>query len=493
MAPECGLVVGGLGLSPTTIGASLSCSVPLDFGVSNRGANKDAYSRPLPGVPNVPVGTCRWGEARHPGPGPLLNVGFSNPNGLRQKETAAVMLGHGIWSFAETQLSSVTQKTCASQLRFQAQCQHRQLRVHLGAPVAFRSNSDWAGSWSGVATISDLPSQEVGLPYTEERSCGRVLTTRHACGVASLLNTVVYGFPKGPTWPQAKALNEQLLQVITTEVVLGGVGPRIVGGDFNTDPCGLDTFALWKRLGWISAQELAFRAWGQEPSYTCKGSTERDIVWLSPEAAACCQMVDVADVFAEHSTVTVGLDLLLGCSPHLGWPRPSPIPWNSVDPNWTSTAIPPAWTSSTDSNAMWGEWGSSLESSLDGYVRQQPGNRLQPPQRGRLQRMAPVVCSATKSIPKPSRPSEVVLRNDLIGSEVKLWFRQLRRLQSYLAGIRGGKMSVDAVTYRLELWSSVLRSPGFRGGFATWWTSSRLISFPDSHDGSCLASWPGPC
>jgi hypothetical protein len=165
-----------------------------------------------------------------------------------------------------------------------------------------------------------------------------MLTTRHIIGQTAVTNIVIYGFPKGPTWPNALQLTEELLQIATTEIILGGTGPRLIGGDFNMDAWGIPLFNYWRQLGWISAQELAERLWGQEPQFTCKHATERDLVWLSPEAAALCQMVDVADVFAEHSTITVGLCIPTSNPRMLSWPKPSEIPWTEVDAQWTSTA-----------------------------------------------------------------------------------------------------------------------------------------------------------
>ena len=56
-------------------------------------------------------------------------------------------------------------------------------------------------------------------------------------------------------------------------------------------------------------------------------------------------------------------------------------------------------------------------------------HKLQRNQRGRLQRTAPLRRAAQPRILRPSRPS---LRTDLVGHDVQCWFRQLRRLQSYL-------------------------------------------------------------
>ena len=89
---------------------------------------------------------------------------------------------------------------------------------------------------------------------------------------------------------------------------------------------------------------------------------------------------------------------------------------------------------------------------------------------------------------KPSRPSEVVLRNDLIGSEVRLWFCQLRRLQSYVAAGRAGKQTPAALAYPLELWAAVLRSPGFQHGFSDRWRHHRAHAHPGSP--SCFPQSP---
>ena len=56
----------------------------------------------------MPMDCHRWGEAFHPGPsGEVPNIvqfGFSNPAGLRNKEEISVGLGPGVWSFYENSL-----------------------------------------------------------------------------------------------------------------------------------------------------------------------------------------------------------------------------------------------------------------------------------------------------------------------------------------------------------------------------------------------------
>ena len=62
----------------------------------------------------------RIGGAHHPGPMEFLTIGTTNLGGMRNKEPLAVEQGCGIWSYAETQLSKVTQVSAAKALKFHA-------------------------------------------------------------------------------------------------------------------------------------------------------------------------------------------------------------------------------------------------------------------------------------------------------------------------------------------------------------------------------------
>lgn len=92
-------------------------------------------------------------------------------------------------------------------------------------------------------------------------------------------------------------------------------------------------------------------------------ATERDLVWLSPEAIALCHLVDVAPVFAEHATVTVGLDLTCCVHSFLSWPRPLPIPWDTVQEGWDSHASCPPIDSSLSVDHQWAAWASSFQTA----------------------------------------------------------------------------------------------------------------------------------
>ena len=57
----------------------------------------------------------------------------------------------------------------------------------------------------------------------------------------------------------------------------------------------------------MSAQDYAHKFWSYEKQSTCKGSTEPDQLWLSPEALSLLHEVGVSFVFAEHASVWVQL------------------------------------------------------------------------------------------------------------------------------------------------------------------------------------------
>ena len=105
----------------------------------------------------VPSTAFRFGEADHPGPSANFFVSTSNPSGLRSKESHYSDWGFGVHCFAETQLSAVTLASSRRQFQLCAKATGRHARVTAGAPAALRVNSHWAGTWTGVLQVSDLP------------------------------------------------------------------------------------------------------------------------------------------------------------------------------------------------------------------------------------------------------------------------------------------------------------------------------------------------
>lgn len=53
----------------------------------------------------------------------------------------------------------------------------------------------------------------------------------------------------------------------------------------------------------------------------------------------------------------------------------------------------------------------------------------------------------------------------------RLWFRQLRRLESFCRLVRHGVHCWNALEHRAFLWTSILNANGFRDGFLAWWVA----------------------
>ena len=91
---------------------------------------------------------------------------------------------------------------------------------------------------------------------------------------------------------------------------------------------------------------------------------------------------------------------------------------------------------------------------------------------GRCQQTEP---KAVKSIVVPlkqSRKSEI--QPTFYGFHMQhcRWFKQLRRLQNYCVWVRDRDVTdVQGSVHGIGLWRSILNSPGFSGGFASWWPS----------------------
>ena len=377
------------------------CKVPEPFfGIHLAGPFGDRDST----VTFLPAGIMRYGEALHPGPC-HLTVGVSNPSGLRRKEDILLGLGSGIWAMAETQLSLPTFRTCSGILRKGAQAMNRAISFHGGAPAPLRQGSSWAGKWTGVSVLSDVPAMTLDIPWPSEHwNSGRVLLTRHWAVDTAITVGTFYGFAKGPTWPKARQMSDQLLETFTKELVLGMNGVRMIMGDFNQEPGVLLQQQVWLRHGWRSAQDLAAELFNHAIVPTCKGTTQPDQIWLSPEAIQVFQGVWVEDHFMEHSTVAI--DLLIPDKPTCvyRWPRPSRIPWKDLDPDWSPTCLT-QFQDDMDTTEFMQQWARSFEGAAANHLTMCQGSSLPSNCFGRAQRLKP---DASHRLHQLAEPAEKV-------------------------------------------------------------------------------------
>ena len=166
----------------------------------------------------------------------------------------------------------------------------------------------------------------------------------HFLGRLTLTVVTLYGLPRGPTWPRATQLMTEILEFLTKTFLFGHSGLIAIQGDFNFSPEELPHFHQWRSMGWIDAQSFAKDRWNHEWQPTCKGAKERDLIWMSPALASLCRGVSVCDVFSDHSSVSVTID----------------IPEHRIQ-YW-------AWLLVADSTQLLAAFGAHFEESLTGHV-----------------------------------------------------------------------------------------------------------------------------
>ena len=445
---------------------------------------------------------CRIGEAAVPGPAavgvdsfvdapqwalpetPSFCLGVANPTGISNK---LHMLDHfpvGLWHFTETQASFGQQCRFRNHLKSLSFRQERQLRSVVGAPAALRAGSDSAGSWTGVLCFGDCPLRSVPHVWPSgEFSSGRVALSVAHVGSLVLTMATVYCPPRSPTFPRAKELCEELLTPITESVVLGRSGPRAILGDFNNKAGSLDQMKIWQSHGWLELQDLMHQLYGLVPRPTCKLATAPDQIWLSPELIPYVQNMSVWDIFPDHSVLIAGLAFPSCSRFQMQWRLPGHIPWDRIDlEQWSSnsdlgpicgagsqhvgSSDPADQTAATEDFRSWSRK-FELKASASSQSRTVRADTSFYG-RGALDRPHPRLI--TPSVPKHSRDGEVQQASGFLNRVVSRWYKQLRRLQSYLHAIKSPRAAENFLS-RASLWHAILSADGFKGNFQTWWES----------------------
>ena len=194
-------------------------------------------------------------------------------------------------------------------------------------------------------------------------------------------------------------------------------------------------------------------------------------------ATSLCSEVLVTDVFHDHASVAARLNVENVKPKILTWPRSSQIPWDEIQiADWQLHCEDVTFPPLTEATQTMRSFAISFEGSLDGFVQDYPGKSLPTAHCGRAQRLRPAHLEPTPRSCTASRPGEEEPVADTVGKAVILWFKQLRRLQSYRHAICAGQTHDAAVHYRIELWSAIRRSKGFDRSFPQWWEQHDFYS-----------------
>ena len=437
----------------------------------------------------------RVGEAQHPGPRhgddhfsvssesdledenpstiPFF-VGTCNSTGIAHKAASFLGLPCGVWGVAETQATANTFSSFKREFQFLGRRAHRRLRALHGEFAPLRPGSTHAGSWTGVALLSDHPIRPLNLPWLSvEYSSGRALVGNVFVGQLHILAAVVYLPPTGPTYGTTTSICNELLTCITVNVIYGS-GLRYVCGDFNRDPHHLSTFDLWRAAGWIEVQSWAMEKFNRDPTPTSKGTAFSDHIWVSPELARYMTEVHLLEeVFSEHDPLCAEFRLPTGPLKIQHWPTPALFPWAQHE-----VVIPELQdfdfsSFDDDPTKAFARWSNQVEQGVLTAFREAD---IQLPRgvTGRGQTLQPVSRQMRLPPLRHGRAGEEVPLSDFLNRQMHAWFKQLRRLQAYVQ--RASSMTHQPAKQidQCRTWSNVIRATGFKAGFSSWWASRRI-------------------
>ena len=421
---------------------------------------------------------CRVGEAAHPGPHAghsdrTFVIGCCNSSGLNGKAPMLdQFLDHGdLWTFSETHLSSRGMHTFRASLQFQ-QSPFRYCAS--GHPVAARAHSNVAGGFRGVAVVAKHPTRKVPVPWPSEiERSSRVMVSATHMFNCWLTTGVLYGEPEGPSHPRYRQHNEALLHHLASFVCHLSVGLRMVSGDFNLGPDTVPAFQILRSAGFRDIQELARERWGKSVEPTSKQRTLRDYCFVSPELQRLLVDVKVThDIWPDHAVLEGHFVLQCAAPRRTVWKQPLAFPWPSK-----FAYEGELWRSSEENvNTRY----ASLWTAIEKSAASQSPIRVPAKAFGRGSETYTKTTQGFSIAPiKPSRRGEIEPEFHGVSVQHALWFRQARRLQSYVRHVRS-RDCIDS-PHAFQLWSSILAAKGFDKPFSVWWLECnvRVVGAPD--------------
>ena len=277
----------------------------------------------------------RQGEATNPGPcedKPGLVIGSINPTGLMHKSAFFSELPaseHAIWGASETHLTQQGVNKFKAELKF-----NKSEFNYPGAPVPHLSSapSSLGGKQTGVGFFATMPTKPIANSWPKEiqTSCRLLSHTFRYCD-QWIHGSVFYGPAKGAETAAVRAEADNMLSHVTQQLVFGLQGKRFILGDFNQLHGQLPQTEIWTKQGWREIQDLEMCRTGKQPQNTCKNSTRKDFVWISPELQAFWESTGVENLaFKDHAALYARFKPFGKPEKVPLWRKPKPIPWNKL-------------------------------------------------------------------------------------------------------------------------------------------------------------------
>ena len=396
----------------------------------------------------------RFGEALHPGPS--FSIGAFNPTGLGSKHGVVAHLDPGVYAVTETHLTSRGIQDFKTGLKFAGAPFHL---LH-GQAAPPRQRSPVTGSYTGAGFVSSFPGRVVAQAWPAEvYQTARVQVAAFLIEDVWVLGGVCYGFATD------KGRTQSILDAVVDRVLAQASGPRFVAGDWNLEIHELPQARRLLDRGFVEIQDLRAARFGIAPECTCKNATRKDFVWISPELQPAFVGASVDPSFwPDHALLAAQFRLPRASVPFFSWRRPTRRPGRPDLGQATSCH-----TFQGDSTQVFRDICAAYE---DMWSKAEQARGLPPlarSERGRGE-LQQVRCKKVSCVPhRKSRNGDV--EPLFFGSHAQHahWFRQVRRLQALKQALHSPSFRPSALEHRGRLWESVIKAPGFPGGFSQWW------------------------
>lgn len=268
----------------------------------------------------------RLGEAANPGPNELV-LGNMNPTGLMGKARDLSALPKGLYAVQETHLTAQGIPKFKQELTWAKSGYH--LTHGMPAPPKNASIRTIGGKHTGVAYLSPYPCRSLVHTWTPEQfATGRCLAATAFVNQRWLTMGTVYGYNEKSHTVEVQQHTGDLLHGLTTRIVDGARGLRCISGDWNLDRNNIPQASYWEAQGWMEAQTFACRRWSTPIGATCKHTTVKDFMFLSPEVLPYVTAVELDwSCFADHAVLLVYLSDLAAPPLVPMWRKPSQFEW----------------------------------------------------------------------------------------------------------------------------------------------------------------------
>eukprot|EP00435_Cladocopium_sp_Y103_P008923 s91_g2.t1 len=271
--------------------------------------------------------------------------GNANTTGLMGKSANLAALGKTSATFAVQETHLTAQGI--SRFRKEMIWQKTKFTMTHGAPAPPKNHSlrTLGGKHTGVAFLSTHPIRTLAHHWNKQDfDTGRCLATAAYIDQRWITMGTVYGFNEGAHSVEVQQHTDRLLTGLTSRIVDGAQGLRMISGDWNLDRSLIPQADYWEAKGWVEAQQLANRLWNRPIMCTCKKTTVKDFLYLSPEMIPYVEDVQLDwNHFADHATILVFLREFDKPPKLPMWRKPKPLQWTKPTASgleWACEVVP---------------------------------------------------------------------------------------------------------------------------------------------------------